>query len=214
MKKGFGIFGVVVGIGLLVVGVAGVVGAYYLVNSRDRSTGVQSVENKQDFGQLEKEEKRLTETESNQTPSPTSSSRANNTGGTDALENSGTQTILWEQPEGLYSITLPGGWVVTGTFATKIYSTTKFASQVGDISITFGTGKDPIGGCSEASAVVLADRTISGCYLLQKDGSRLLSRAYTKTAGNLPITIEAYIKAPLAINQQQVVSIIKTIDIK
>lgn len=139
-----------------------------------------------------------------------SSGEKESTGGSDA--NIPTPTV-YTQPESLYTITIPAGWVVNSTTAINNYSTTKFTGNEGNISVTKGSGKDPIGGCSEASSIVLADRTISGCFLLQKDGSKLLSRGYTKTKSGLEITIEAYINSPNAKNLPTILGSIKTIDI-
>lgn len=126
---------------------------------------------------------------------------------------SGTQTV-YKQPQGKYTLTLPAGWSVGKTTAAAAYSTTIFTGPNGNISITFGSGKDPIGGCSETNNIELADRTISGCYLLQKDGSQLLTRTYTKDKTGIEFTIEAYINTPLSSNKPVILSIIKTIDIE
>lgn len=121
--------------------------------------------------------------------------------------------ILYKQPQGKYLLTIPGGWQVNSITSTSTYVTTKFTGPNGSISITIGSGKDPQGGCSETSDVVLADRTVSGCFLLQKDGSQILTRAYTKDKAGLDITIEAYINPQLSINRPIVISVIKTIQI-
>ena len=128
-------------------------------------------------------------------------------------DQSSPSSIAYTQPDNLYTITLPAGWIVNSTTAINNYSTTKFTGDEGNISVTFGGGKDPIGGCSEASSIVLADRTISGCFLLQKDGSKLLTRGYTKTKSGLEITIEAYMNSPNAKNSPTVLGSIKTIDV-
>jgi len=117
-------------------------------------------------------------------------------------------------PGGKYKITIPADWVVNGTMASQTYSTTKFTGPNGYVAITFGSGKDPIGGCSETSNVELADRTISGCFLLQKDGSQILTRAYTKDKMGIDFTIEAYINSPLSYHRPVVLSVIGTIDIE
>ena len=126
---------------------------------------------------------------------------------------SGGPTV-YKQPQGKYTITLPLGWVVNSTTATTTYSITKFTGPNGYVAITFGGGKDPIGGCSESSSVTLADRTISGCFLLQKDGSQLLTRTYTKDKAGIDFTIEAYINPPLSDNKPKILDVIKTIDIE
>lgn len=121
--------------------------------------------------------------------------------------------IIYKQPQGKYVITLPAGWKVDATSATTTYSTTKFTSSIGYIAITFGSGKDPLGGCSETSSIVLADRTIDGCLLLQKDGSQILTRVYTKDSAGIQFTIEAFINSPNSVNLPTILGIIKTIDI-
>ena len=216
MKKGFGLVPILIGVGILIILGAGVVTAVNINNNR-KMDGPASSKTDDDFGFLDRLEEKLTgqsgETvepvpAATPTPVPTvTPSPTPSTGGS-------LTSYTYSQPQGIYSITLPPGWVVGSTFATTTYSTTTFAGNNGTVSITFGTGKDPIGGCSEPSAVVLADRTISGCYLLQQNGSTILTRAYTKTSGNLPITIEAYINTPLATNQPVVTQIISTIDIR
>lgn len=125
---------------------------------------------------------------------------------------SGLPTVF-RQPQGKYTITLPAGWVVNDPVATSTYSTTKFTSSIGYIAVTFGTGKDPIGGCSETSTIYLADRTISVCLLLQKDGTQLLTRGYTKDSVGIDFTIEAYINNPNAQNRDPILAVIKTLDI-
>lgn len=120
---------------------------------------------------------------------------------------------LHKQPQGKYTLTLPAGWKVQGTSSTKTYSTTKFEGQGGSVSITFGTGKDPIGGCSETTSVTLYDRTISACFILQKDGSQIMTRGYTKDVTGIDFTIEAVFSSPISINRPLILDIIKTIDI-
>lgn len=120
----------------------------------------------------------------------------------------------YKQPQGKYTIILPAGWVVNQTTATGGSSTTKFTGPNGYVAITFGAGKNPIGGCSETTNVELADRTIAGCFLLQKDGSQILTRAYTKDKAGIDFTIEAYINSPLSYHRPVVLSVIKTIDIE
>lgn len=122
--------------------------------------------------------------------------------------------ITYKQPQGKYTIILPGGWVENLTAATSTYSTTKFTGTNGYVAITFGSGKDPIGGCSETSSVILADRTINGCFLLQKDGSQLLTRTYTKDKAGIDFTIEAHINPSLSDNKSVVLDVIKSIDIE
>lgn len=126
----------------------------------------------------------------------------------------GGAPITYKQPQGKYTIILPSGWIENLTAATSTYSTTKFTGANGYVAITFGSGKDPIGGCSETSSVILADRTINGCYLLQKDGSQLLTRTYTKDKTGIEFTIEAYINPPLSDNKSVVLDVIKSIDIE
>lgn len=222
MKNGFGLATLLIAGGILVVVSATIAAAYTLTQKGDRKIGNFKPNElfKNNFGQLEKEESQLTDdsgTSTNATPIPSPSSEATSSptsrGGSPSSSGSSGSGTVYKQPQDLYTITLPSGWVVNSTFATNTYSTTKFTGPIGNVSITFGTGKDPLGGCSETSAIVLADRTISGCYLLQKDGSRILTRGITKTSGNLQITIEAFISSPLADNQPVITSIIKTIDV-
>ncbi len=207
-KRGFGIVAIIVAVSVMIVVGATVATVYPFMAKNDRKLAApqQHEQGNNNFGQLGSEESKLAGDSVSASPSPKPTPSPNAT--------SGNQQTLYTQPQGLYVISLPDGWVVNSTFATNNYSTTKFTSVVGSISITFGTGKDPNGGCSEASLIALADRNINGCYLLQKDGSRILNRAYTETASKIQITIEAYINPPLAQNQSQVVSIIKTIGIK
>lgn len=221
MKNGFGLVTLLITGGILVIVGATVAAAYTFTQKNDRKIGnLQNQESRDsNFGQLEKDESKLNENSSgsgdtSSSPAPGVSPRpAPSNTSSSASTNDGDQ-ITYTQPQGIYLIILPAGWVVNSTFATKTYSTTKFTGPIGNISITLGTGKDPVGGCSEASAIVLADRAISGCYLLQKDGSKILTRAYTKTSGNQQITIEAFINPSLADNQPIITSIIKTIDVK
>lgn len=126
----------------------------------------------------------------------------------------GGVSYTYKQPQGKYTITLPGDWIVNKTTTISAYSTTKFTGSNGYVAITFGSGKDPIGGCSETSNIALADRTIAGCYLLQKDGSQILTRAYTKDKAGVDFTIEAYINSPLSTNKPVVLDVIETIDIE
>lgn len=122
-------------------------------------------------------------------------------------------TSVYQQPQGKYSLTLPSNWLLNSTNATNTYSTSKFTGPNGNISITFGTGKDPAGGCSDYGTVYLADRTLSGCFLLQRDGSQLLTRVYTNDKAALPYTVEAYINSPLTVNKDVVLGIIRSIQI-
>ena len=124
------------------------------------------------------------------------------------------EPVFYKQPQGKYTLTIPGEWTINQTTATETYSTTKFTGPNGYVSITFGSGKDPIGGCSEASAVELADRTISGCFLLQKDGTQILTRAYTKDNAGINFTIEAYMNSPLSYHRPVVLGVVGTIDIE
>ena len=121
--------------------------------------------------------------------------------------------LRYKQPHGKYTIILPAGWAVNNINSTSTYSTTKFTGPDGNISITFGSGKDPFGGCSETTNITLADRTIPSCYLLPKDGSQILTRTYTKDNSGIQFTIEAYINPPLASNKPVIVETIRTIDI-
>jgi len=152
------------------------------------------------------------------TPSPRSShkisSSANSSPIVSPLPTGGPGPTIYRQPQDKYTITLPSGWKVDKISATKTYSTTTFDGPSGNISITFGTGKDPIGGCSETTNLQLADRTISACFLLQKDGSQLITRGYTKDKAGLDFTIEAYINSPSNTNGPIILDIIKTIDIE
>lgn len=206
VKKGFGIVAVLIFVGVLVM-VGSVIAAAVILNndSADIATETKLEQERQDrnkddeFGVLNQEDSALNLA----TPSPSPEAESSAT----------SAPSVFTQPQGLYKITLPASWVVNSTFATKTYSTTKFVGPIGSISITFGDGKDPVGGCSEASAITLADRIISGCFLLQKDGSRILTRAYTKDKAGMTITVEAYMSAPLASNQPAVISVVKSIDI-
>lgn len=121
---------------------------------------------------------------------------------------------LYRQPQGKYTILLPGDWKLENTNSGATYSTTKFSGGNGSISITFGSGKDPIGGCSETTSVVLYDRTISSCFILQRDGSQFMTRGYTKDKAGLDFTVEAIFNSPLAIQRPVVLEIIKSIDIE
>lgn len=219
MKKGFSLAVISIGVGVVALIATGIAGAYYFGDSRKVGSSQSAPNGDNNFGFLDTLESKLTgEPDVVQkpipsptpaptpTPTPTPSAQPANTGG--------SSPTTYTQPQGLYTITLPAGWVVGSTFATQTYSTTTFNGPAGNVAITFGTGKDPLGGCSEPSPVVLADRTISGCYLLQQNGSRILTRAYTTTAGHIPITIEAYLNPPLATNQPQITQIIGTIDIR
>lgn len=140
-------------------------------------------------------------------PSPTPSTAPQ--GGTGG---GGTSTI-YTQPQGKYTLTLPAGWVVNNTTSASTYSTTKFTGSTGSISVTMGPGKDPAGGCSENSSVTLFDRSVPGCFLLQKDGSQILTRTYTKGAGGIEFTIEAYMNPPLSISRPVMLETLKSIDI-
>lgn len=216
MKKGFSLKLVLIIVGILVLLGAGILGAYAI--RKNEAKTAQSSGNSENFGFLDKLEDKLTgapDVVQKPIPSPTPTPVSTPTPTPAGTNTNGTaSSFTYTQPQGIYTITLPAGWVVGSTFATQTYSTTTFNGAQGNIAITFGTGKDPLGGCSEPSAVFLADRTISGCYLLQQNGSRILTRAYTTTAGNIPITVEAYINPPLAANQPVVTAIIKTIDIR
>jgi len=121
---------------------------------------------------------------------------------------------IYRQPQGKYTLTLPSGWKVLETTAAKTYSTTKFGGQGGQVSVTFGSGKDPIGGCSETTQVTLYDRTISACFILQKDGSQIMTRGYTKDVTGIDFTVEAIFSSPLSLNRSFVLDIIKTLNIE
>jgi hypothetical protein len=216
MKKGFSLALILIVVGILVVVGGGAVGAYTIHRNRVLNNG-QNPANSDNFGFLDKLESNLTGKPNEvqkPIPSPTPTPVPTPTPTPQPASTGASASFTYTQPQSIYNITLPTGWVVGSTFATLTYSTTTFNGQQGNVAITFGTGKDPLGGCSEASAVYLADRTISGCYMLQQNGSRILTRAYTKTSGNLPITIEAYINPPLATNQPVITQIIGTIDIR
>lgn len=129
------------------------------------------------------------------------------------LENSQGLPTVYTEPKGKYKISLPADWKFNGTNATATYSTSKFTGTSGDISITFGSGKDPFGGCSETTSIILADRTIPGCFLLQKDGSQVMTRAYTKDSKGIDYTIEAYINPQISFNRPDILAIIKSIEI-
>ncbi|MBI3342384.1 hypothetical protein HY024_04655 [Candidatus Curtissbacteria bacterium] len=210
MQKGFSLITVLIGIGIFVLIGSVVAATLVFKQSKDVATtsgaGPQAKDkNSTDqFSQLDKTGNPIAGAPAQSSPIPST---------TPLPSTAPASATLYKQPQDLYQLTLPSGWVVASTFATKTYSTTKFSGPIGNISITFGSGKDPSGGCSETSSITLADRIISGCYLLQKDGSRILTRAYTSDKAGLPITVEAYINAPLASNQPEVVSVLKTIDI-
>lgn len=217
MKKGFSLTVILIGVAVLVLIGTGIAGAYYYGNNRKVGSSQTSPDSDSNFGFLERLENKLTgqpDVVQKPIPSPTPIPAPTPTPSPRPANTGGSSPTTYTQPQGLYTITLPAGWVVGSTFATQTYSTTTFNGSAGNVAITFGTGKDPLGGCSEASAVYLADRTISGCYLLQQNGSRILTRAYTTTAGHIPITIEAYINPPLATNQSVITQIIGTIDIR
>jgi len=218
MKKGFGLVPVLVAVGIVIILAASAVAAINLNNNRKISSS-NSSRTDDNFGFLDRLEQKLTNQPdgtvqpipaATPTPKPTPTPTPTPQPATGGSAVSFTYT----QPQGIYVITLPAGWVVGSTFATQTYSTTTFNGSGGNVAITFGTGKDPLGGCSEPSPVVLADRTISGCYLLQQNGSRILTRAYTTTAGQIPITVEAYINPPLATNQPLIKQVVGTIDIR
>lgn len=146
------------------------------------------------------------------TPAP--STRPTPTASPKASRSPTDSPYTYKEPGGKYTITIPAGWVVNRTTSTTTFSTTKFTGPNGYVAITFGSGKDPIGGCSETTNVELADRTIAGCFLLQKDGSQILTRAYTKDKAGIDFTIEAYMNPPLSYHRPVVLDVIKTIDIE
>lgn len=129
------------------------------------------------------------------------------------IENSQGVPSVYSEPQGKYKISLPADWKFNGTSTTATYSSSKFTGNSGDVSITVGSGKDPFGGCSETTNVVLADRTIPGCFLLQKDGSQVLTRVYTKDSKGVAYTIEAYINPQITYNRPTILEIIKSIQI-
>ncbi len=129
------------------------------------------------------------------------------------LDSGQGQGTIYSQPQGKYKISLPSDWKFDSTNASATYSTTKFTGTSGNISITYGSGKDPLGGCSETTNIQLIDRTVPGCLLLQKDGSQILTRVYTKDSAGINYTIEAYINAQISFNRPAILNIIKTIAI-
>lgn len=218
MRKGFAPILIVIAI-LVVIGAIGT-GGYLVVNkfispsqspkdseskSSPKPTPVQkNPSNNQDSGNYNYQEKNSTSsTQTSPTPNLSPLPTPLDTGPT-----------TYTQPQGKYEIKLPSGWSYNSTNATSTYSTTKFTGPIGYVAITFGIGKDPVGGCSEKSAVELFDRSISGCYLLQKDGSQILTRAYTKDATGIDFTIEAYINPPLSTNKPAVLDVIKSVNIE
>ena len=120
---------------------------------------------------------------------------------------------VYKDPQGKFSLTLPADWVANSTDKASTYTTTKFTGPNGNISITYGTGKDPQGGCSETTSIKLFDRSIAGCFLMQKDGSQILTRAYTTDTFGVQFTIEAYFNAPSSTTRDAILKTIKTIDI-
>lgn len=207
MKRGSGLPAIIIGV--LVVLIAGFgIFAVYTINKNRQSSPKIPFPGQNQLKNSDTDDSGL----QLPTPSPGGNTEES-TNQAQTAQSPSSGSTQYSQPQGLYSLQLPAGWVVNSTFATKSYSTTKFTGPSGSISITFGAGKDPAGGCSETSAITLADRTAPGCFLLQKDGSRILTRTYIKTKGNQQITVEAYINPPLATNQPKVVSVIGTIDI-
>lgn len=209
MRKGFALLAAVLVIGGLIVIGSGIVTARFLLSknsTQNQNVSTSNESEKSDSGQAP------TRTGRQSAENPSFASEEATSTASDSEEILKTVTA-YTQPQNLYSITMPSGWVVNSTVATGSYSTTKFTGSEGNISISFGDGKDPIGGCSETSSIVLSDRIIPGCFLLQKDGSKLLTRAYTKTKGGLKITIEAYINSPNALNSPVILDAVKTIDI-
>ena len=206
MKRGFAFIAVALVIGGLIIVGSGILTARVFFNKdSSKNSGITSGD-EQENNLPEKEagangQNKLNPTSQDKDPAsaPTLGSLA-------------TPTV-YTQPKNLYTITLPKGWTQNLTTAVNNYSTTKFTGPEGNISITIGAGKDPIGGCSEASSIKLADRTISGCFLLQKDGSKILTRGYTKTKSGLEITTEAYANSPNALNLPEILASVKTIDI-
>lgn len=212
MKKGIAFIAI-----LLVMGVVTVLGASGYVAAKNFTT----TEAPRQFGFLGRSRPtpspRTTPSPRFQpTPSPRSSPSANPSIRPSPIASPSPTggPIVYRQPQGKYTITLPAGWIVNRTINSKTYSTTTFTGPNGNISITFGTGKDPIGGCSETTTLQLVDRTISACFLLQKDGSQLITRGYTKDKAGLDFTIEAFINSPHNTNRPVILDIIKTIDIE
>jgi len=124
-----------------------------------------------------------------------------------------TGPSIYTDSVGKYSINLPSGWIVNSKTRGAGYTSVKFTGPTGNISITIGSGKDPAGGCSETTKITLFDRTIDGCFLLQKDGSQILTRVYTKNSAGVDITVEAYFNPPVSTNRPLVIEVVKTIDI-
>lgn len=208
MKKGFALIVVVLIFGGLIVVGSGIVTARFILNKN--STQSQKVATNEGKKSDSSQEPANTSQQSGENSSLSRSAEATSAAGS---KESLQASTVYTQPQNLYSIATPKGWTVNPTTNLGNYTTTKFTATYGNISITSGSGKDPIGGCSEKSSVVLADRTIPGCFLLQKDGSKFLTRGYTKAKSGLEITIEAYINSPNTINLPIILEIIKTIDI-
>lgn len=213
MRKGFAFIPVVAIIGLLLIAGGGLAVAKnfsFLGGPRTFGQGF----NMGNFGKIKiKPETPIAKPSDTPSKSPPAAAKSPDVSPTPSSSPSGSPTV-YKQPQGKYTLTLPAGWSVGKTTAAAAYSTTIFTGPNGNISITFGNGKDPIGGCSETNSIELADRTISGCYLLQKDGSQLLTRAYTKDKTGIEFTIESYINASLSSNKPAILSVIKTIDIE
>lgn len=214
VNKGFGVITLLLGIGLFVLLGSGIAAATVL-NKKNNAPpkDSQSKSNNKTTDQDKKGQF------NGVFPSPPSEPNQTGENQNEATPSSTTQAVgttsptIFEQPAKLYKITLPTGWVTNSTLSTNTYSTTTFSGPSGNISVTFGSNKDPIGGCSDPVTLILSDRVIPACFLLKKDGSRLISRGYTKSSGNLQMTIEGYINTPLNSNEKTVLDIIKTIDI-
>lgn len=206
MKRGFAIIALALVFGVLIIIGSGYLTARFLFNKNSNQNPKNSAGES-----AQKDSAQRTEKTNGKLRDDSLNLQAKES--TDSGKNQEIQTTTFIQPQNLYTIILPAGWVVNSTTAVNNYSTTKFTGNEGNISITFGSGKDPAGGCSETSSIVLADRTISGCFLLQKDGSKLLGRGYSKTKSGLEITIEAYMNSPNALNSPTILGSIKTIDI-
>lgn len=207
MKKGFALITLALVFGGLIVIGSGYLTARFLFNKNSSQSRDVS-----DEGSIRDDSSKKPEKTGGQSNGNLPSSQDKDSA-TAAESESLLAPTVYTQPQNLYTINLPKGWVVNSTTTVNNYSTTKFTGNEGNISITSGSGKDPIGGCSEVSSIILADRTISGCFLLQKDGSKFLTRGYTKSKGGLEITIEAYMNSPNVKSSPTILEAIKTIDI-
>lgn len=207
MKKGFAFIAVALVFGGLILVGSGILTARYFLN-KNSAENVDTSSKKS--SKEASEESSGSDSRLNEDSSETKSNKNSNE---DKPKASLQAQTVYTQPQNIYTMTLPKGWQANPVVAVNNYSTTKFTGPEGNISITIGSGKDPIGGCSESSSIALADRTISGCFLLQKGGSKILTRGYTKSKSGLELTIEAYFNSPNAINFPTILETVKTIDI-